>query len=399
MRIHAAALRRIEPGPRVRAASLLWALAGSTALFGLLLWRFDIAAWAAPSAVSAVAPVAPVARAAPAALSPQEGAELLPGERATVDLFRRASPSVVHVTNLGLYRNRFNRNVTEIPRGTGTGFLWDAEGHVVTNYHVIAGAPGSSSKVIVTLRDRQYQAKLIGHSEDRDLAVLELEHPPEGLRGLSLGSSENLRVGQSVYAIGNPFGLDQTLTTGVISGLGREIRSLSDHKIRDVIQTDAAINPGNSGGPLLDSHGRLIGVNTAIMSPSGTYAGIGFAVPVDAVREVVPQLIQHGRVTKPGLGVYLMEDRQAASLGLSGVGIEEVVGGTAADRAGLRSMQIFRDRTVALDEILAVDGVRVSTRTDLFDILDQREVGDRVELQVRRGNEVALIPVRLQAIR
>jgi S1-C subfamily serine protease len=384
----------VERAPaRPRGASLIWAVAGSLALFALLFCRFETAAFAAPASLAPVslAPVSLVGASVPL----QEGADLLPQERSTVELFRRASPSVVHVTNLAHQRSRFSRNVTELPQGTGTGFLWDDKGHVVTNYHVIHNATG----VAVTLGDRRYEARVIGESPDHDLAVLELEGAPRrGLRGLSLGSSTNLRVGQNVYAIGNPFGLDQTLTTGVISGLGREIRSLSQHRIQDVIQTDAAINPGNSGGPLLDSNGRLIGVNTAIVSPSGAYAGIGFAVPVDAVREVVPQLIRYGRVTKPGLGVILMDDRLSTRLRLTGVGIEEVVEGTAAARAGLRSARLYNDGTVALDEIVAIDGTKVASRTDLFDILDEREVGDEVRLQVRRGRKVTEVPVTLQPI-
>jgi len=379
-------VRLHRPGP----GSLLTAIAGSLVLFALVFWRFETVAWAAPASLAPV-PSAPEAEA-----GAQEGTLLLPDERSTVELFRHASPSVVHVTNLALQRSRFNRNVTEIPQGTGSGFLWDDQGHVVTNYHVIHNATG----VAVTLGERRYEAKVIGESPDHDLAVLELEDPPRsGLRGLSLGTSRDLSVGQNVYAIGNPFGLDQTLTTGVISGLGREIRSLSQHRIQDVIQTDAAINPGNSGGPLLDSSGRLIGVNTAIVSPSGAYAGIGFAVPVDEVREVVPQLIRYGRVTKPGLGVYLMDEGLAARLRLGGVGILEVVEGSAAEQAGLRSARRYTDGTVSLDEILAVDGKDVSSRTDLYDILDERRVGDRVQLKVRRGSEIDEIPVTLQAIR
>ena len=376
-----------RPAARPRTASVLSAVAGSLTLFAMVFWRFESAAFVTPASLAPLA--------LPALSGAQEDTELLPGERSTVALFRRASPSVVHVTNLALQRSRFSRNVTELPQGTGTGFLWDDKGHVVTNYHVIHNATG----VAVTLGERRFEARVIGESPDHDLAVLELvDAPRRGLRGLSLGNSRNLLVGQSVYAIGNPFGLDQTLTTGVISGLGREIRSLSQHRIQDVIQTDAAINPGNSGGPLLDSSGRLIGVNTAIVSPSGAYAGIGFAVPVDAVREVVPQLIRYGRVTKPGLGVILMDDRLSARLQLDGVGIEEVVEGTAAERAGLRSARLYKDGTVTLDEIMAVDGVKVSSRTDLFDILDEREVGDRVKLEIRRGNKLAAVLVTLQAI-
>jgi len=218
------------------------------------------------------------------------------------------------------------------------------------------------------------------------------------LRGLTVGRSSDLLVGQKVFAVGNPFGLDQTLTTGVISGLGREIRSLTNHKISDVIQTDAAINPGNSGGPLLDSSGRLIGVNTAIVSPSGAYAGVGFAVPVDVVKRSVPQLIEHGRVERPGLGITHLTDPQSRQLGLRGVGVRTVGPDSAAERAGLQDIRIYRDGTYDVDEILAIDGKRVASVTDLYDILDQHEVGDVVTLSVRRGDEMQDVRAKLQAL-
>ena len=241
-----------------RGASLAIAVPLALALFALVFWRLSAASFTAPFEAAAVFTLPQTAA---------ERADLLPDERETVELFERASPSVVNVTNLGLARaSPFSRDVTEYPQGTGSGFLWDARGHVVTNYHVVAG----SDVLRVALGDKEYEARVVGLAEHRDLAVLKLEDAPRReLAGLALGESSNLLVGQRVYAIGNPFGLDQTLTTGVISGLGREIRSIVGHKIGGLIQTDAAINPGNSGGPLLDSRGRLIGVNTAIVSPSG----------------------------------------------------------------------------------------------------------------------------------
>jgi len=289
--------------------------------------------------------------------------------------------------------------VTEYPQGTGTGFLWDDRGHVVTNYHVVASSLESGGELRVTLGTQTYAAKVIGEAQHRDLAVLQLvDAPRKALRGLALGRSSDLLVGQRVFAIGNPFGLDQTLTTGVISGLGREIRSVSGHKIRDMIQTDAAINPGNSGGPLLDSHGRLIGVNTAIVSPSGAYAGVGFAVPVDVVRAVVPQLIESGHETRPGLGVALLEDGWARRYGIQGVGIATVIENGAAARAGLLSAERDSRGRLAIDIIQAVNGTAVRTNVDLLDALDQRAVGDEVVLSVLRGNKVAEVPVRLQPI-
>ncbi|MEP0346693.1 S1C family serine protease, partial [Rhodopirellula bahusiensis] len=206
-------------------------------------------------------------------------------ETRTIELFRVTSPSVVHITTSKVARDYFSMNVQEIPQGSGTGFVWDKAGHIVTNNHVIQNA----DVAMVAFDDQtSYPAKLVGVAPDKDLAVLLIDAPAERLRPIPRGVSADLEVGRTALAIGNPFGLDQTLTTGVISALGREIKSDSGVPIKDVIQTDAAINPGNSGGPLLDRSGQLIGVNTAIYSPSGAYAGIGFAIPVDTVRWVVP---------------------------------------------------------------------------------------------------------------
>ncbi|HQY89734.1 MAG TPA: trypsin-like peptidase domain-containing protein, partial [Tepidisphaeraceae bacterium] len=214
-------------------------------------------------------------------------------ELRTIELFKTASPSVVFITTRREQVNPFTQNVNEVPAGTGSGFVWDDQGHIVTNFHVIRG----SSSFVVTLSDQSsYEAKFIGAAPTNDLAVLKIDAPVEKLTPLLLGSSHDLQVGQSVFAIGNPFGLDSTLTIGIVSALGRSIQSPAGVTIEEVIQTDAAINPGNSGGPLMDSAGRLVGVNTAIASPSGASAGIGFAVPVDTVNRVVPQLISSGRV-------------------------------------------------------------------------------------------------------
>jgi S1-C subfamily serine protease len=216
-------------------------------------------------------------------------------ELANIEVFKRLSPSVVHITTLEVARDFFSRSVQQVPRGTGTGFVWDSQGHVVTNFHVIQG--GDAARV--TLADQStHRATLVGAFPDRDLAVLKINLPRERLHPIPVGTSRDLQVGQKVYAIGNPFGLDQTLTTGIVSALNREIDSVNQRTIRGVIQTDAAINPGNSGGPLLDSAGRLIGVNTAIYSPSGGSAGIGFAIPVDEVNRIVPRLIKEGRITR-----------------------------------------------------------------------------------------------------
>jgi S1-C subfamily serine protease len=222
--------------------------------------------------------------------------DLAEDEKNTIDLFESASGSVVYITGIELRRSFFSLNIYEIPQGTGSGFMWDKDGRIVTNYHVIEDA----SRVEVTLADHSsWKAIVVGVSPDKDIAVLQISAPVDKLRPILIGESKNLRVGQKVFAIGNPFGLDQTMTTGIVSALGREIQSVTGRTIQDVIQTDAAINPGNSGGPLLDSAGRLIGVNTAIYSPTGASAGIGFAVPVDIVNRVVPEIIKFGKVMRP----------------------------------------------------------------------------------------------------
>ena len=313
-------------------------------------------------------------------------------EQKTVDLFRDSSPSIVYITTLARRINPWTYNITESPRGTGTGFIWDEKGHIITNYHVLAGA----SRARVVLHDQQsYAAKYIGASADHDLAVLRLEAPPDDLRPVPIGASGALLVGQKVNAIGNPFGLDQTLTTGVISALGREIQTPNGRTIEDVIQTDAAINPGNSGGPLLDSSGRLIGVNTSIVSPSGASAGIGFAIPVDTVNRVVPQLIAHGRYVRPRLGVRV-RDRFSRivqqRLRVPGVVVMAVQPNSGAGRAGLRGLIERGDGSAVVGDIIQKVGDRtVDDADDLFRALERYKPGDMVRLTVwREGNHAEL---------
>jgi len=312
-------------------------------------------------------------------------------ELTITQLFEEVSPSVVFVTTLVERRDMFRFNVFEIPQGAGSGFVWDREGHIVTNFHVIQN--GNSFEV--SLSDhRTLSATPIGGAPEKDLAVLRIDASPETLRPIDLGTSDNLKVGQSVLAIGNPFGFDRTLTTGIISALGREIESLSNVPISDVIQTDAAINPGNSGGPLLDSAGRLIGVNTAIVSPSGGYAGIGFAIPVDTVNWVVPDLIAYGRIRRPTLGVELAP--ASVNSRLNGVLVLNVVEGSGADSASLRpTRRDWRGRVVLGDIITAIDGQPVRSAAELRLRMEQRKPGEVVKVSIDRDGDAMEVAITL----
>jgi S1-C subfamily serine protease len=346
---------------------------------GVLLYR----TWFAP---------APEQHATPRPV--QARGKLLDIEDQFIRIYQEATPSVVHITTLARVGGGiFNLQAQDVPKGTGSGFIWDEQGHVVTNYHVIQEADAAQ----VMLSDNTtYTARLVGVAPDKDLAVLRIQAPRGKLRPIPVGTSHDLKVGQMAFAIGNPFGLDQTLTTGVVSALGREIESVSRHKIKDVIQTDAAINPGNSGGPLLDSDGRLIGVNTAIYSPSGTSAGIGFAIPVDEVNRVVPQLINQGRISQPGLGVQLAPDQWVEQMGLPGPLILQVIEGTPADKAGLQPTTRTRNGDISLgDVILSVDGKRTKNSSDLHDALDNKKVGDTVTLKINRGGQEMEVSITL----
>jgi len=320
-------------------------------------------------------------------------------EKVSVQRFKDAAPSVVYITTTEeRARDFFGMDVVEVPAGSGTGFIWDAEGHVVTNFHVIQGA----ARAYITLADgSRHEAAYVGGAPDKDLAVLLLAKAPPKLRPIPLGTSADLQVGQSVLAIGNPFGLDQTLTTGVVSALGREIQSVTRRRIAGVIQTDAAINPGNSGGPLLDSAGRLIGVNTAIQSPSGASAGIGFAVPVDTVNRVVPQLIARGRLDRPDLGFEPVEPRlvERAFGPQKGVMVGKVFRGGAAARAGLQGVSVEGRRVLAGDLIRAVNGRTVEDWDALLDALEALPLGTSVDLDVQREGRRLRIQIKLEADR
>jgi S1-C subfamily serine protease len=323
--------------------------------------------------------------------------DLAPDEKATISLFRRASPSVVNITTIAVQRDLLTLNLYQIPEGTGSGIIWDTKGNIVTNFHVIQDADAAQ----VTLADQSsWKARVVGVAPDKDLAVLRIDVPSSRLRPIPVGTSKDLQVGQKVFAIGNPFGLDQTLTTGVISALGREIESVTRRPIQGVIQSDAAINPGNSGGPLLDSAGRLIGVNTAIYSPSGASAGIGFAIPVDTVNRIVPELIRYGKVIRPGMGVRIAEDQLAERLGVSGVLVVDVLPGSAAAKAGIRPTRRERSGRVRLgDVIVAIDGKKVQSANDLFLALEKYRVGDVVDVLLLRGGKTVHAKVPLEAVR
>ena len=350
-----------------------------------------------------LAPILVGALAAPVALGVVPDAPLPLGlsaeERRDIEVFRRASGSVVYITNFTRRIDFFSFDAVDMPSGTGSGFVWDKLGHIVTNFHVIE----DGAKFSVTLGDADYDAVLVGAAPDKDLAVLKVIAPPYRLVPRAVGRSADLVVGQRVLAVGNPFGFDHTLTTGVVSGLGRELRSPSGRRIRDVIQTDAAINPGNSGGPLLDSSGRLIGINSAIYSPSGASAGISFAVPIDTVSRLVPQLIRYGRIKQPGIaGASLVSDAIARSNGIEGVAIYQVEEGSPGDVAGLSGIAFTRSRRPRLgDVIVAVEGKKVRGQEDLFEAFEVAGVGATVRLTILNGrtNKRRDVRVKLYDVR
>ncbi len=314
-------------------------------------------------------------------------------EQNTIDIFRAANPAVVYVTNQALVRDPYSFNLQTVPRGAGTGFIWDKQGYVVTNYHVIEGA----RQITITLQNQtHYQAQVVGIAPEKDLAVLRIKAKAKDLHPLPIGNSNDLTVGRKVLAIGNPFGLDTTLTVGVVSALGREINASNNRTIRNVIQTDAAINPGNSGGPLLNSSGELIGVNTAIYSPSGASVGIGFAIPVNTVKKIVPHLIQHGRLVRPALGIEVAPEHWAAQYRVKGVPLLRATPGLPAQKAGMQGM--YRNRwgaTVLGDVIISLGGQVVESQDDLLSALENFKPGDTVNVEAVRDGEIKQYQVQL----
>jgi S1-C subfamily serine protease len=370
-----------SPRPAPREPASLRKLVPLLALLGVVMLGMQIWSmfWRRPLPSAALDPSAQPRPIAPAG-------DLAADEKATIDLFKQSSRSVVHITTAALARD-LSMNVFELPKGTGSGFIWDEKGHIVTNFHVARDA----NQWKVTLADQStWDAVPIGGAPDVDLAVLRIDAPSDRIRPLLVGTSSDLEVGQKVFAIGNPFGLDQTLTTGIISGLGRRLPSLTGRDIEGVIQTDAAINPGNSGGPLLDSRGRLIGMNTAIASPSGASAGVGFAIPVDTIQRVVPQLLRYGKVVRPVIGAEYFPDTTTRQVGLRGVLIGNVTPGGPADQAGLQPTRRSLAGDILLgDLIVAMDDKEVDGVEEFFAMLEQHEPGDKVKLSIVRSPRTA----------
>ena len=334
------------------------------------------------------------AGAAPRAVTPR--GELAADEKSTIALFERTRDSVVFISTSAVVQDFWSRNVLSVPRGSGSGFVWDDAGHVVTNYHVIEGASEATVKLA---NGADYKSTLVGASPAHDIAVLKIGSGFKRPQPVPLGSSHDLKVGQKVFAIGNPFGLDWTFTSGLVSALNRSLPGDRGSLVENLVQTDAAINPGNSGGPLLDSAGRLIGINTAIYSPSGTSAGIGFAVPVDTVNRVVPQLIRLGKYVRPSLGLRMDEDlNQRLLKALDTRGVVVLRPTTARLAAGLQETTLSRDGNIFVGDIItAVNGKPVETVRQLALLLDGLQVGDTVALTLLRKGKPVVLEARLQA--
>jgi S1-C subfamily serine protease len=320
-------------------------------------------------------------------------------EQNNIEVYKAISPGVAFIKTTS-YSQDFFGGVEE-GRGSGSGSVIDDQGHILTNYHVVEGA----QKLNVSFGGdgKTYPAKYVGGDPDTDLAVIKVESPRDQLRVVPFGESDQLSVGQKVLAIGNPFGLDRTLTTGIISGLQRPLRARNGRPIEGAIQTDASINPGNSGGPLLDSHGRMIGINSQILSPSGASAGVGFAIPVSIAKRIVPQLIKEGYVRRPRLGISpraVKDIRDQVRLPVSdGLIIIQVTPGGPAANAGLRGLVQTADGEIELGDIVtAIDGEKVTTSDDLYRILDKRQIGDTIQVAVWRNNAQTTVPVRLTEV-
>lgn len=325
-------------------------------------------------------------------------ANLLEVEKRIISIYENNVSSVVNVSNIQVRRGFFH-DAIEVPAGAGSGFVWDTDGHIVTNYHVA----DEGTKFLITFHNdkKQYEAKFIGGERTKDIAVLKLLEKPSHLKPVNVGKSNSLKVGQMSIAIGNPFGLDHSMSKGIISALGRKIRGYGGMKIHDMIQTDTAINQGNSGGPLLDSSGNLIGMNTMIYSTSGSSAGLGFAVPVDTVSRIVPQIIKHGKVIRPALGISILPDRiKERYVGEKGVAISTILDGGSADKAGLRGMKEDRmGRLYIGDIILKINDKAVNSHEDIYHTLEKYKIGDEVTVTYERSEKIKTTRLKLQQLR
>lgn len=329
----------------------------------------------------------------------REKSMMLENESNTIKIFQENVSSVVNVSNIRLARRGFfDLDPMEIPTGAGSGFIWDKQGHIVTNFHVIAN--GESFLVSFNQDPKQYEAILVGSEPRQDIAVLKLKELPSQLKPIKAGDSKSLQVGQKAMAIGNPFGLDHTITEGIVSALDREILGIGDVKIRGMIQTDSSINPGNSGGPLLDSKGEVIGMNTMIYSKTGTSAGIGFAVPISSINRIVPQIIKHGKVIRPGLGIGVLPDHQRRRFGVeTGIIVTFLDEKGPAAKAGIQGIsQDRRGRYFLGDVVVGIDDNKIDNFDDIYHVLDQYKIGDEVEVSLMRDGKLKKVKLKLTEI-
>ncbi|XXY50248.1 trypsin-like peptidase domain-containing protein [Sorangium sp. So ce269] len=345
----------------------------------------------------ATPPAASTIETMPPPVPPPSKGALIEDERNTISVFREVAPATVFVTQKRLVVDRFWGTAVEVPAGSGSGFVWDADGHIVTNFHVVDNA---QSLVVRLQGEKTFPAKLVGVEPRKDIAVLKIEAPKDMLKPIQVAPLRDpLEVGQKAIAIGNPFGLDHTLTTGIISALGRQVEGAGGVTIRDMIQTDAAINPGNSGGPLLDSSGHLIGMNTMIFSKSGSSAGIGFAVPSTTIARIVPQIIKTGKAETVGLGIQLdPAHRLERRNGIRGVIVMGVIPGGPADKAGLRGLSEGDRGLVLGDVIVGIDGTQVADYDALYNALDTKKPGDKVKVDLLRNGQKTTVEVAVELL-
>jgi S1-C subfamily serine protease len=380
-----------------RSPTPIWALLGSLSLVACRGASSDRSSRdSVDRAPSTVAPSEP-AVALPLPAAPNEGQLRTDDERNTTTIFRAAAPSTVFVTQLRVLVDQFERTTTEVPTGSGSGFAWDDAGTIVTNFHVVQGARA----LTVTLNTQKtYEARIVGVEPRKDIAVIKIDVPPGTLAPLPLAAAKDaLEVGQKTIAIGNPFGLDHTLTTGVVSAVGRQMEGVGGVTIRDMIQTDAAINPGNSGGPLLNSSGLLIGMNTMIFSKSGSSAGIGFAVPARVIARIVPQILSTGHAEELGFGIEIDPIQRAERrLGIKGVLVLEVIPGSAAEAAGLHGLRRTADGVAIGDIVVGIGDTPVNGYDDFYNTLYEHRADEQVDVKVLRAGSVVTVRVSLSVV-